>query len=175
MKKKTDSAKTKKNNFYITLTAAAIVLIAVFVWANWPLGKASTIKTYFYKEEKLFAVERKQNPGQSPLKQAIEELLAGPTQPEQNDGVSTMLPSGVRVIQTKTDKSVAIVDLSRQLEDYGGGSTKVEGLVAQIVYTATEIPGIDKAWIWVEGQHEVVLGGEGLVLDHPLGRQDVKN
>lgn len=175
MKKKTPGAKAKKNNFYLTLAIAVVALIGVFIWANWQTGKAPTIKTYFFKDEKLFAVERKQNPDLPPLKQAIEELLAGPTQQEQRDGVSTMLPAGVKLIQVKTDKTVAIIDLGKQLEDYGGGSAKVEGIVAQIVYTATAIPGIDKAWIWVEGQHEVVLGGEGLVLDHPLGRQDVKD
>ena len=53
-------------------------------------------------------------------------------------------------------------------------SPSVEGIVAQLVYTATGLPGVEQAWLWVEGQSEVVLGGEGLVLDHPLSRRDVK-
>ncbi len=175
MKRKAAAPKAKKNTFYYTLSAAALALIALFVWANWQPAKTPTLKAYFFKEEKLFAVERKQVPERPPLQQAIEALLAGPTEAEQRAGVSTMLPSGIKLRLAKTDRSLAIVDLDRRIENYGGGSAKIEGLIAQIVYTATELPGIEKVWIWVEGQKEIVLGGEGLVLDRPLGRQDVKS
>jgi spore germination protein GerM len=175
MKRKTRSAKPRAKNYYITLVIAAVGLLAIFAWLSRPPEQGARPKAYFYKDEKLFAVSRQPRPDLPPLQQAIEELLAGPSERERGEGITTMIPPGVRVIQVKADKSMAIIDLSRQLEGYGGGSTKVEGIVAQIVYTATELPGIDKVWIWVEGQRSVVLGGEGLVLDRPLGRPDVKN
>jgi hypothetical protein len=175
MKRKARNIKRRPNNYYIALIVATLGIFLAFAWLNRPQDNGPQLKAYFYKDEKIIAARRPLTPGLSPLKQAMEALLAGPSEQEKNDGLTTMIPSGVKVLQVKADKAVAIIDLSRQLEEYGGGSTKVEGIVAQLVYTATELPGIDKAWIWVEGQRSVVLGGEGLVLDRPLGRQDVKN
>ena len=175
MKRKTRSLKHRTNNYYIALAVAALGALLVFAWFSHPQENRPQLKAYFFKDEKLAVVGRPLNPGLSPLKQAVEALLAGPSERERSEGYTTMIPIGVKILQVKAEKSVAIINLNRQLEEYGGGSTKVEGIVAQLVYTATEIPGIEKAWIWVEGQRSVVLGGEGLVLDHPLGRQDVKN
>ena len=133
-----------------------------------------TVRVYFFKGDRLAAVERRQSPDQPPLKQALEETLAGPTAREMDAGFTTQIPPAVKLRAVKIKGRVAIIDLSRELEDYGGGSARVEGIVAQLVYTATELPGIDQAWLWIEGQSQVVLGGEGLVLDHPLSRRDVK-
>ncbi len=175
MKKKAVRPPAKKNNLYLTLSGAALALIALVVWASWPGTKQPSVKAYFFKNEKLLAVERRLDPAKPQLPQAIEALLAGPTTEESRAGITTGLPPGVKLRLTKTDRSLAIIDLDRSLENYGGGSTKIEGIIAQLVYTATEVPGIEQAWIWVEGQRDIVLGGEGLVLDRPLGRQDVKN
>ena len=175
MRKKTALPSTKNKSLYLTLAGAAVVLIVLFAWANWQAVKAPTVKAYFYKDEKLCAVARPLKPGLPPLQQAIECLLAGPTEAERGAGITTMLPPGVKLRLAKADRSLAIIDLDRSVENYGGGSTKIEGIIAQVVYTATDTPGIEKAWIWVEGQRDVVLGGEGLVLDRPLGRQDLKN
>jgi len=46
-------------------------------------------------------------------------------------------------------------------------------MIGQIVYTITEVPGIKKVWIKMEGEKELVLGGEGLVIDRPLSREDI--
>lgn len=174
MKKKAVGAKAKKASLYLTLAGAMLAAIALFVWAGRQAPNTPMVKAYFFKDEKLFVVERQQDAKLPPLRQAIEELLAGPTDAEQEAGITTMLPPGIKLRLAKADRSLAIIDLDRSIENYGGGSTKIEGIVAQIIYTATGAPGIEKAWIWVDGQREVVLGGEGLVLDRPLGRQDVK-
>ena len=178
MKRKTSAGragKPKANIYYLALAVAALGALLVFGWWVRVPDKGPQLRAYFFKDEKLAAVERQPNPDLPPLKQAITELLAGPSERERGAGFTTMIPAGVRILRVKTDGAVAIVDLSRELEEYGGGSAKVEGMIAQLVYTATGVPGIDKAWIWVEGQRSVVLGGEGLVLDRPLGRQDVKD
>lgn len=174
MKRKAAAPKTRKTNLYYTIAIAAAALLGLFLWANWQPAKGPTVKAYFFQNEKLVPVERRQVPDRPLLTQAIEALLAGPTDEEKRSGLTTALPAGVKLRLAKADRSLAIVDLSRSLENYGGGSAKLEGLIAQLVYTATAVRGIDRAWIWVEGEREVVLGGEGLVLDRPLGRQDVK-
>lgn len=152
------------------------VLVLAWLFNLLPASRPGqpTVRAYFFKGDRLAAVERRQLADQPPLKQALDEVLGGPTSRELEAGFTTQIPPAVKLRGLKIKGNVAIVDLSRELEDYGGGSAKVEGIVAQLVYTATEIPGIDQAWLWVEGAHEVVLGGEGLVLDRPLGRRDLK-
>jgi spore germination protein GerM len=175
------TARPKKGLDFLTI-ALGLVAIGALALIFSPVGEISkksltgpTYKVYFLKNEKLTAAERPLKPDAGQLQQAIEGLMAGPSNKEQLDGITTQLPAGIKIRQIKVEKGVAIIDLSSRLEDYGGGSAMVEGLVAQIVYTATEVPGVEKAWIWEDGQGNLVLGGEGLVLDHPLGRQDVKN
>lgn len=154
---------------------AIICLFLVVVVARLLLSPAKTpsVQVFFFKADKPFAVNRPLRPDQSPLETAIIELLKGPRREEKTAGLSTQLPAGIKTRLIKVERDVAIIDFSGRLEAYGGGSSRVEGLVAQIVYTATAIPGISKAWIWLAGEKEVVLGGEGLVLDEPLGRGDL--
>ncbi|MEW5861695.1 MAG: spore germination protein, partial [Cyanobacteriota bacterium] len=52
------------------------------------------------------------------------------------------------------------------------GSASMTGRVAQILYTATSINPNTNVWIDVEGKRLEVLGGEGLVIDQPLTRQN---
>jgi len=155
----------------IAILAVATAAV-VYFWALLQ-QKPPSVKVYFYKGDKLFAVERTLNAGEAPLQRAIGELLAGPSPDEKLEGITTQLPAGTRVLRLRVKDQVAIIDFNRKLEAYGGGSARLEGMIAQIVYTATEIPGIEKVWIWMEGEKELVLGGEGLVLDKPLSRRDV--
>lgn len=164
----------KKNS---TILAAAIIIVAVVaaaVWYFWAAApKSPSVKVYFFKGDKLFAVERPLTAGDAPLRKAVEALLTGPNPIERLAGVTTQLPAEAGVLYLRIKGDVAIIDFNRKLEAYGGGSARLERMIAQIVYTATDAPGIKKAWIWMEGEKEVVLGGEGLVLDHPLGRKDI--
>ena len=178
MKRKAKLPSLKKANYPLI----AVAVIGGFFILAWlfnflparPGESYPTVRAYFFKGDRLAAVERRQRPDQPPLKQALEETLAGPTAREMAAGFTTQIPPAVKLRGATVKGRVAIIDLSRELEDYGGGSARVEGIVAQLVYTATGLPGVEQAWLWVEGQSEVVLGGEGLVLDHPLSRRDVK-
>lgn len=151
---------------------AVVLAAAVAAWWFTP-AKSPSVQVYFFKADKPFAVSRPLLPDQAPLEVAISELLKGPSDEEKLVGLSSQLPAGIKVRMIKTERDVAIIDFNGRLEAYGGGSTRVEGLVAQIVYTATAVPGISKTWIWLAGEKEVVLGGEGLVLDKPLSRGDL--
>ena len=178
MKRKAKLFTIKKANYPLVAVAVLGGLLVLAWLFNFsparPGENYPAVRAYFFKGDRLAAVERRPSPDQSPLKQALEATLAGPTAREMAAGFTTQIPPAVKLRSVKVAGGVAIIDLSRELEDYGGGSARVEGIVAQLVYAATEIPGIEKAWLWIEGQGEVVLGGEGLVLDHPLSRRDVK-
>lgn len=157
---------------------AIIALGAIFAgyWIFSPKkGAGPQVKIYFVQGDQLIAVSRPLVAGEDALNKAISELLRGPRKNERERGLTTLIPAGVKLLKTKIEGEAAIIDLSRQLENYGGGSRRAIGVVGQIIYTATEIRGIKKAWIWEAGSREIILGGEGLVLDRPLSRQELGN
>lgn len=168
--------KQKKNTLPLFLIVLAVALVAAGGFFLWTMNKpAPAVRVYFFRGDRLVAVERPLAANETPLQKAASALLEGPDPTEKLQGMTTQLPAGVILLSLKVEKGTAILNFDRKLEAYGGGSTRLEGMIAQIVYTVTEIPGIEKAWVWLEGKKEVVLGGEGLVLDHPLGRNDISH
>lgn len=161
------------NLLLATLVFATIAITALYYCSRAPQPKQPTVTIYLAKGDRLVAAERPLAKNDDRLGRAIAALLAGPTETEKAGGLTTLIPGGTRVLHHRVRDGVAIVDFNRQLESYGGGSARIEGLIAQIVYTATEVPGVNKVWVRIEGNKEVVLGGEGLVLDKPLGRADL--
>jgi hypothetical protein len=154
------------------LSAALIIGVIIYVYYAVYCERCPIFRIYFIKGADISAVDRSLRPDEDPLKKAFSELLAGPRLNEQAKGWITLIPQGTKLLSSKVEKRVAILNFNSNLQEYGGGATHVRGMVAQIVYTATGLQGIEKAWIWVDGKKVVVLGGEGLVLDKPLTCED---
>lgn len=77
-------------------------------------------------------------------------------------------PSAVRV-----DGDLATVDFAVPVGDWGtAGSTGTRAFIQQVVYTASEEPGIRRVLMTENGQ-QAIIGGEGVVVDHPVSREDV--
>jgi len=106
-------------------------------------------------------------------KAAMTALLAGPNGKEAaaTPGISTTIPAGTQLLGLSIDNSVATVDLSREFES-GGGSASVLGRLGQVVYTLTQFPSVKSVLFEVEGREVHAFGGEGAVLDGPVGRSD---
>lgn len=86
---------------------------------------------------------------------------------------NTTATSGARPKSARTLGDLVTVDFTVPGGDWGvGGSSSVRAFVQQIVYTATEEPGLRRALI-LENGAQAVIGGEGLVIDHPATRDDV--
>ncbi|NEO73772.1 GerMN domain-containing protein [Moorena sp. SIO3H5] len=102
------------------------------------------------------------------LESAFNTLLAGPT----NGTFTTTIPQGTKLRRVSLKNDGVHVDLSREFT-VGGGSSSMSGRLAQVVYTATSLDPNTQVWIEVDGKQLEVLGGEGLMLDQPLTRQDV--
>jgi spore germination protein GerM len=103
------------------------------------------------------------------LTAAFDELLAGPTPEEIRQGIVTEIPKGTVLRSARVDRAIALVDLSRGFAG-GGGSASMLARVWQVVYTATQIPGVDAVQILVDGHHVDALGGEGVMIGTPLHR-----
>jgi len=54
----------------------------------------------------------------------------------------------------------------------GGGSYNILSRLAQVVYTLTQFPTVDRVLFYLDGQPVDVFSGEGVVLEHPVGRAD---
>lgn len=68
---------------------------------------------------------------------------------------------------------LATVDFTVPGGDWGtAGSAGTRAFIQQLVYTATEEPGIRRA-LFLENGGQAVIGGEGVVVDHPVSREDV--
>lgn len=104
---------------------------------------------------------------------AMRELLAGPNAKElgARPAMYTTVPTGTELLGLSISNGVATVNLSREFES-GGGSASMLGRLAQVVYTLTQFSSVDKVTFQLDGQPVTVFGGEGVVLDAPVGRSD---
>ena len=104
---------------------------------------------------------------------AVKALLAGPNGDElgARPAFYTWIPDGTRLLGLSIKNSVATVNLSKEFES-GGGSDSIVGRLAQVVYTLTQFSTVDSVLFELDGVPVTVFGGEGVVLDHPVGRSD---
>jgi spore germination protein GerM len=103
------------------------------------------------------------------VRAALQELLNGPTALERARGFGTEIPEGTRLLGLRIAGGVVYADFSADVES-GGGSASMLGRLWQIVYTATQDPLAPRVRILINGQERQAMGGEGVIIDHPLSR-----
>jgi germination protein M len=118
----------------------------------------------------LAPVNRSLPVGDSPLRDNLVALLAGPTAAETGAGVVSLIPAGTAVRSVTVKGDTATVDFSEQ---FRFNSLGVEGLRAQlrqVVWAATEFPTVNRVQVLVEGKRVDYLGPEGAAVGSPLAR-----
>src|SRR6478672_298658 len=105
---------------------------------------------------------------------AMKALLAGPSPAELASGLGTSVPAGTKLLGISIKKGVATVDLTSQYQS-GGGSLSMKARLAQVVYTLTQFPTVRAVLFHLDGEPVNVFSGEGIVLDHPVGRKDYED
>ena len=107
----------------------------------------------------------------SPMQDALNILLAGPSADEINRGILNLIPQNTRMVTSPTVRgSTAYINFS---EDFMFNTFGVEGYVAQlrqIVWTVTEFSTVKDVQILVEGRRLDYLG-EGIWIGSPINRQ----
>jgi hypothetical protein len=101
---------------------------------------------------------------------ALEELIAGPT-PNDGSHVSSAVPAQTRLLGLNIEDGLATVDLSSEFES-GGGTLSMQMRLAQVVFTLTQFPTVDRVAFRLDGEPVSVFSGEGIVLDGPVDRED---
>ena len=102
---------------------------------------------------------------------ALEAVLEGPDDAEHDLGLTTAVPDGTQLLGLVIEDGIARIDLTSEFES-GGGSASMQTRLAQIVYTITQFPTVKGVLFSLDGEPIDVLGGEGVVIDHPLTRRD---
>ena len=107
---------------------------------------------------------------------AMRELLAGPDEAEMaaRPAMYTAIPDGTTLLGISIADGIATVNLSQEFES-GGGSASMQARVAQVTYTLTQFPTVTGVRFQLDGVPVTALGGEGIVLDQPVGRDDFRD
>lgn len=115
-------------------------------------------------------IKRKLPKTDSPLTNAINALLAGPTPEETSKNCMTLIPEGTKLLGASVKNGVATLNFSENFEFNTIGVEGYIGQLMQIVYTATEFSTVKSVQFLIEGQHKDYLGSEGQWIGSPLAR-----
>jgi hypothetical protein len=142
-----------------------------------PTGTVPTsvsLEVWFLDGEQLARQTRTQEATPLVATAAMNELLAGPNAAETKAGLATSVPVGTKLLGISIKKGVATVDLTSQYQS-GGGSLSMKARLAQVVYTLTQFQTVRSVLFHLDGEPVNVFSGEGIVLDHPVGRKDYED
>jgi spore germination protein GerM len=130
-----------------------------------------TYQVWFVNDDGLFVSYRTEPATPRVGTAALESLLEGPDDFESGYGLDTAVPEGTELLGLTIDGGIARADLTSEFES-GGGTASMQARLAQVVFTLTQFPSVDGVVFSLDGQPIDVLGGEGIIIDHPLTRQD---
>lgn len=98
---------------------------------------------------------------------AVEALIDGPSASEQAAGLSSGVPADTLLLDLAVADGTATVDLSSEFES-GGGATAILGRLAQLTYTLTQFPTVDRVRLLIDGRAVPTFSGEGVVVGDGL-------
>ena len=106
----------------------------------------------------------------SPLTETLRTLLAGPEPSEVDRGLITMIPPAVTLHRVYVSGRIAYVDVSESFRFNPLGREGLDAQLQQIVFSATEFPGVEMVQILIDGRRVEFLGPEGIYIGTPVGR-----
>jgi hypothetical protein len=139
-----------------------------------PAEETFTYEAWFAKGESLFVVHRTEPKVPAVATMAMESLLEGPSDTEAAAGISSAIPADTTLLGVTVEDGIATVDLSAEYES-GGGSLSMMMRLAQVVYTLTQFPTVQKVSFELDGQPAEVFSGEGIILEEPVDRDDYED
>jgi hypothetical protein len=129
----------------------------------------------FLVDNNDFLVEvRRQLPGE--VRVAIGSLLTPPTEIEVNSGLSTAIPPSVTLRGVVgPEGGLVTINLGSGGANDPEGAPEISRLAfAQLVYTATSVPGVERVLFQVDGQAREVPTGQGQSTAEPLSPDDYR-
>lgn len=119
-------------------------------------------------------VTRKMKKSDSPLVDAINALIVGPTTQEESAGCRSLIPTSSKLLGASVKDGVATLNFSGEFEFNQYGVEGTLGQLQQIVYTATAFHTVESVQFLVDGELKDYLGSEGVWIGTPLNRNNFK-
>ncbi|HOK56977.1 MAG TPA: GerMN domain-containing protein [bacterium] len=174
----------KKEKIVIYVLFSIFILLLLLL-GTWEIIEKFTQKTNVYiflvKQEKDKTIVKpvirkiKYYRGiENKIENTMRELIKGPTEEEKKNGFSTSLNENTRILDLKIEGDTLNLNFSKEVEE-GGGTLLMETRIAQIVYTGTQFPEIEKIRFLIEGNTIKYFSGEGItIVEKPVSRDDLK-
>jgi spore germination protein GerM len=109
--------------------------------------------------------------GEDLLNESLQTLIKGPTRYEENRGLLSAVPGGLKLHSVRTRGDMALLDFNSAIE-YGATGSILISRIDQIVYTATQFPNIKSVVITINGTKKHFIGSDGLSINGPLHRRN---
>jgi spore germination protein GerM len=138
-------------------------------------ARPRTARLWFSKVDDEGAIEpapvtRSLPASDSPLRDNLAALLAGPTAAERAGGIVSLLPAGTVVRSVTVKGDTATIDFSEQFRFNELGIEGLRAQLRQVVWVATEFPTVNRVQVLIEGKRVDYLAPEGAAVGTPLAR-----
>ncbi len=133
-----------------------------------PQGDSFTL--YFVEDDRLVLVRRNTVAAATPTV-VLRALAHGPKEPEAVGGLRTLLDPSITVERVSVHDGLAVVELGGDVGAFKPGTEQSLAL-AQLVYTATALPGVDRIQVRLGGEVAEIPRGNGTLTRKPVGRSD---
>ena len=104
----------------------------------------------------------------SPLTDAINSLLQGPTTEEAKQGFRSFIPPYTKLLSIEVKNGVAEVNISEDFQFNQYGIEAYQAQLEQIVFTACEFSTVSSVQFLIKGKKKEYLGAEGIWIGSPL-------
>ncbi|HZD66575.1 MAG TPA: GerMN domain-containing protein [Acidimicrobiales bacterium] len=102
---------------------------------------------------------------------AVDNLLASPTKQQTDAGLTSDISDHARLRSVQRHGAVVNLDFTPGIATAAGGNQALA--IAQIVFTATYVPGVNAVTISLQGKPvEVPVGKNGVLVKRPVSRAD---
>ena len=104
----------------------------------------------------------------SPLTEAINSLLQGPSAEEAKQGFRSFIPPDTKLLSIEVKNGVAEVNISEDFQFNRYGIEAYQAQLEQIVFTACEFSTVSSVQFLINGKKKEYLGAEGIWIGSPL-------
>ncbi|HAE21100.1 MAG TPA: hypothetical protein DCG47_02085 [Spirochaetaceae bacterium] len=115
-------------------------------------------------------VKRTVDASDSPMTDALNALLLGPSTDELGRNLISLIPAGTKLLSAQVRGSTAYLNFNEAFMINRYGIEGYAGQLKQIVYTATGYATVKDVQFLIEGEKREYLGGEGVYIGKPLSR-----
>jgi spore germination protein GerM len=153
----------EKKYLWMLVVSALLIVLFLFIYAYTSEAKENpyfnlkkrVVSLCFWElnddfEIKKIPVEIYDGSLEKVLESAMIKMLKGP----KCESLYSFIPEGTRLNSLEIKNSVAYLDFTEELQNYGGGSYNVLHIKKQLEETISQFPGIKNYCVTVEGKTE---------------------